>query len=450
MQMLRTSTPHNRRRLLLIYVIAAAVMVTAFIPLWAETRFEGDFAPMGDALNWDRLAIALHLITDVLIGLAYVAISITLIVLARRAGKSIPFLWAFVAFGAFIVACGLTHFMAAVTLWEPIYWVAGGVKYMTALASVGTAIAIPPLVPRVVGIAKEAQLSHERKLQLEESNRELEAALNEAQRTRSVLQQTLSTQQDDLESLAREVELRRSQAADAMRAREEFFSIAAHELKTPLTTIKVSAQLLHRRTRERSPDQTVLSNRLLGQIERLEDLVVDLLDVSRIQHGRLDLRREPSDLAAIAREAVQQFDLHEQNGGRVSVDEAGPVHGSWDPGRIEQIITNLLSNALKYSPPGSPIIVGVRSDDGWAVMTVTDEGRGIPEDDLGQIFQPFARGGMIREISDGVGLGLYICRQIAELHGGTIAVASTVGEGTTFTVTLPLGEPGSESNTTAA
>lgn len=443
MQRLGVRAPRDRRRLFLIYAIAAAVMVSAFIPLWAETRSRSEFTPQGASLDWDRLAIALHLITDVLIGLAYVAISITLIVLARRAGKSIPFLWAFVAFGIFIIACGLTHFMAAITLWEPVYWLAGSVKYVTALASVGTALVIPPLVPRVVAIARDARLSHERKLQLEASNRELEAALDEAQRTRTVLQSTLSTQQNDLELLALEVQARREEAQAAIRGREEFLSIAAHELKTPLTTIKMTAQLLQRRAAAQTPDQQRLGLQLTGQIERLEALVTDLLDVALIQRGELILRREPLHLAEIASNVISHFDLHDRNETRRIVlstpETLSSASGHWDRLRIEQVMTNLLSNALKFSPPDTPIVVTVDGDAEQAILSVADQGRGIAQFDLQQIFQPFSQSGMVRDTSRGSGLGLYISRWIVELHAGSIAVVSEPGQGTTFTVRLPRG-----------
>ncbi len=111
----------------------------------------------------------MHLVTNLLIGLAYVAISGTLIHLTRKTGRRIPFLWAFVAFGVFIISCGATHFMAALTLWEPVYWLAGGVLWVTALASVGTAAGIPSIVPKVVNLVETAQASEERRRRLLES-----------------------------------------------------------------------------------------------------------------------------------------------------------------------------------------------------------------------------------------------------------------------------------------
>jgi hypothetical protein len=109
---------------------------------------DGRFRSLGSSLAWDRWIVALHLISDLLIGGAYVAISVTLLYLARKAQEEIPFLWVFVAFGAFIIACGFTHFVAALTVWTPVYWAWAGIKVVTAVSSVATALVIPPIVPR--------------------------------------------------------------------------------------------------------------------------------------------------------------------------------------------------------------------------------------------------------------------------------------------------------------
>ena len=158
-----------RRPTLVVGGLTAALVLGAAVPFalafGAGTR--GGYQAMGASFRWEPLLVGLHLITDLLIGLAYVGISGTLIVLARRARHSIPFLWVFVAFGLFIISCGLTHFMAALTLWAPLYWVAGGIKYATALASVGTALAIPPLIPKVMLLVESTKVADERRAQLE-------------------------------------------------------------------------------------------------------------------------------------------------------------------------------------------------------------------------------------------------------------------------------------------
>ena len=152
------------------YVAAALILLTALVPLGGDLWAGGGGSePQRYALGENPALIWMHLITNLLIGLAYVAISGTLIHLTRKTGRRIPFLWAFVAFGVFIISCGATHFMAALTLWEPVYWMAGGVLWITALASVGTAVAIPSVVPKVVDLVESAQASEERRRRLKES-----------------------------------------------------------------------------------------------------------------------------------------------------------------------------------------------------------------------------------------------------------------------------------------
>jgi diguanylate cyclase (GGDEF)-like protein/PAS domain S-box-containing protein len=134
---------------------------------------DGHFHSFGSSLGWERWIVALHLVSDLLIGLSYVAISATLIVLARRARQDIPFLWTFIAFGAFIIACGFTHFMAALTVWVPVYWAAAGIKVLTAVASVTTALAIPPLVPQVLALIQATKRSHVQALDVQAMHKAL-------------------------------------------------------------------------------------------------------------------------------------------------------------------------------------------------------------------------------------------------------------------------------------
>lgn len=236
------------------------------------------------------------------------------------------------------------------------------------------------------------------------------------------------------------------EAQDAIRSREQFLSIASHELKTPLTSVKASAQLLDRRLRQEPIDRTrvePLVRQLQSEISRLETLVLDLLDATRIQQGRLELRREPVDLVELARLAIGRFDSAAQRlpTHNLIVDAPVPVNASIDPGRIDQVITNLVSNALKYSPDGGDVCVTVRAVDGSAEFAVSDCGIGISTDEQATLFQPFARGDVARQSIGGTGLGLFISAEIVERHGGTIAVESVPGRGSNFTVRLPLDLP---------
>jgi signal transduction histidine kinase len=235
-------------------------------------------------------------------------------------------------------------------------------------------------------------------------------------------------------------------AEAAVRTREEFLSVASHELRTPLTTIKGYVQAVGRLVRQPAPDVDQLKRyvaHLQVQVGRLEGLVLDLLDSSRIQQGRLDLRREQLDLAALAREVVERFQEAPERtpAHRLVLEAPAPVVGRWDPARLDQVLTNLLSNAFKYSPRGGTVRVAVVAAGGGAELRVSDEGIGIPAAEQGRLFQPFARGSATPRNIPGAGLGLYITAQIVARHGGRIAVDSQPGRGSAFTVWLPLAPP---------
>jgi signal transduction histidine kinase len=162
--------------------------------------------------------------------------------------------------------------------------------------------------------------------------------------------------------------------------------------------------------------------------------VEDLLDVSRIQQGRVVLRTEELDLAELAAEVVERYRASCEQAFELTV--AGPLVGSWDPLRLDQILTNLLSNAVKFSPPASTVRVSLRGRDDEVELTVTDQGVGIAPDELPEIFEPFVRGQEAGRIS-GNGLGLFITRSLVEQHGGRITMRSAPGAGTAVTVYLP-------------
>lgn len=229
---------------------------------------------------------------------------------------------------------------------------------------------------------------------------------------------------------------------ELVRSREEFLSIASHELKTPLTILKASAQILSRQVLQSDLDRNRITScayRLQVQVDRLETLVADLLDASRLQQGHIELRPEPYDLREIAGDILARFqDAPERTEShRLTLDAPAPVIGLIDPARLDQVLTNLLSNALKYSPAGGEVRLAIHQCGDHALIAVSDQGIGITPAEHTRLFQPFSRGDAVRGIS-GTGLGLYISRQIVERHGGTITVESQPGIGSTFTFRLPL------------
>lgn len=222
------------------------------------------------------------------------------------------------------------------------------------------------------------------------------------------------------------------------RAREEFLHVASHELRGPIGTLRMAVQLLLRdfRSGERSDPERRL--RLIErQADRLVRLGEALLDVSRITSGRLELARETADLAAIAREVAGRFSDESADAQSPILCEAvAPLLAPVDAARVEQVLSNLLSNALKYGR-GAPIHVRACAEGGRALLSVVDAGIGIAEADQTRIFGRFERAVSSRNYA-GLGLGLWIALRIAEAHGGTIRVVSAPGRGSTFTVDLPL------------
>jgi PAS domain S-box-containing protein len=233
------------------------------------------------------------------------------------------------------------------------------------------------------------------------------------------------------------------EAQRAIRAREEFLSIASHELKTPLTSVKGYAQLLEMAatTGAMTPERIQnAASRVGEQVRRLEALISDLLDVSRIQHGKLGLRFTRFDLVDLTCTIVQRFQEGAEIGPdhTVRIDAPHPIVGTWDAERLDQVVTNLLSNALKYSPNGGQVTVCVSLQEGQACLVVSDDGIGIPGSEMNNLFQPFKRNHRDATNIAGTGLGLYIVRQIVDQHGGDIRVESEKGAGSRFTVLLPL------------
>jgi signal transduction histidine kinase len=241
------------------------------------------------------------------------------------------------------------------------------------------------------------------------------------------------------------IELRlRSQAEAALTSRDEFMSIAAHELRTPVTGIKISAQLALRTLEDASsPDSESVVQCLHGIVagaNRLVSLMNDLMDVSRMRSGDLFLRLAQIDFAALVRTVALRHAV--LGGARHTVCIQAPLTPlvvAGDAGRLDQILDNLLSNAVKYSPAGGEIGVDLRVDLDGIVLRLADEGIGLTPGEQEHIFEPFGRAAnaIVHELP-GLGLGLHICRQIAAAHGGRMwAESSGEGQGMTVTLWLP-------------
>jgi len=262
-----------------------------------------------------------------------------------------------------------------------------------------------------------------------------------------VSKQKLSRLVPAIERELRDVDLRRERRAalealrDAVRARDEFLSIASHELKTPLTSLRLQVEILLRQLAGTPTGDPRLETRLATidrSTGRLAELVNRLLDVSRLSVGGFRLGRERVDLGRLVVDAAARLRERAERAGALFRLSTTAVEGSWDRLRIDSVVTNLLENALKYGA-GAPIDVAVRDGDAEAVLVVRDHGIGISPDDQARIFQRFERAVRGPQY-DGLGIGLWLARRLVEAHGGTIAVDSRPGEGATFTVRLPKTE----------
>jgi signal transduction histidine kinase len=277
--------------------------------------------------------------------------------------------------------------------------------------------------------------------ELEERVRERTAGLAAAnQALRAEIVERQRAEQERARMLVRE-QRARAEAEAAVRVRDQFLSIASHELKTPLTTLLGNIQLIRRRA-AREGGMGERNEHLIAvvaqQAERLKRMIEALLDITRIQHGRLTIASQTLDLRALAQRVVEEIQpLHNQHRVEIASYDA-PLLISGDELRLEQVLQNIIQNAVKYSPAGGTIVVRVEASGDQARVSIADQGIGIPADDLPQLFQRFYRAGNVDALHiSGMGVGLYVVREIVQLHQGVVEVASTEGEGSTFTVCLP-------------
>jgi PAS domain S-box-containing protein len=267
--------------------------------------------------------------------------------------------------------------------------------------------------------------------------------------------QRVGAERGQIVSIARDITQRKladlerqhlyAEAVAAVRARDEFLSVASHELRTPLSSLQLQVEMLRRAHEdlEQPPALSVAKvksklDAAARQVERLTRLISELMDVSRVASGRMQLDRRRVDLSDIARDAVERFkDDAAKVGCAVTLHAGEPVVGTWDELRLEQVVTNLLANALKFGA-GKPVEITVTRKASSAVLVVRDHGIGIAAEDVDRIFHRFERAVAGAKYA-GMGLGLYIVRQIVDAHGGTIRVESEPGQGSRFVVDLPIG-----------
>jgi len=411
------------------------------MPDLLTTFFANNFIPHGHCYLWKPGLVWLHITSDVVTTLAYYSVAVAIVYFTNER-KDLPAHTVMLLVGFFFIfaLCGTTHLMEVVTLWHPIYWVSGLIKAVTGAWSFYTfTFLLIPLIPVALDAPSPAQLALTNQ-ELEESRRCIQAINVELeQRVQERTAQLEASNRTKDELLMRE-QIIRAEAEGANRAKDEFLSILSHELRTPLNAILGWSAMLRQRTL--SEDKVL---RALETIERnaksQAQLIEDILDISRIITGKLRLQVRPVNLVPVIESAIESVRLAAEAKSirlqSVLDSQAGLLLG--DANRLQQVVWNLLSNALKFTPKDGRVEIRLQRVNSHAEITVSDTGVGISSDFLPFVFDRFRQHDSSSTRSyGGLGLGLAIVRQLVELHGGTVTVVSPgIGQGTTFTVTLP-------------
>jgi signal transduction histidine kinase len=367
------------------------------------------FMPHGHCYFWEPGVLWLQVLTNGLIGISYVLIASTLAYLVKK-GRFVPFKGMALAFGLFIMSCGVTHFMDIFVIWTPAYWLDGWIRAFTAFVSFATALILFPLVPKALSVARGARAAREHGIKLESAVDELKRMYEKA------------TELDQLKT--------------------QFFSNVSHELRTPLTLILGPAEKLRS-----APNLTEAQKHDLDVVLRngqaLLKHVNDLLDVSRLEAGKTVLHYKKVNLDGLVRQVASQFEsIARDRGMSFTVPAAEPISAELDADKIQRVVLNLLSNAFKFTGTNGQISCRVAREGQDGIIEVSDSGPGVRPDERDIIFQRFrqSQGGLSRKFG-GTGLGLAIVKDFVELHHGNVSVTDAPQGGALFTVRLPLQAP---------
>lgn len=360
----------------------------------------------------DPKIIWLHVATDALIGGAYVAISCILGYLVLKESSQIPFHWMFLAFGAFIIFCGFTHFMDIWTVWYSVYWLSGYIKAITAVASVITAVALFRLIPKILRLIESVRISEERRIELRKAHAALKDSYSEMEK-----------QKRDLEIANKDLEM--------------FAYSAAHDMRAPLRSLQGFSNILkseHGAGME--PEAQELVGRIHRSARKLESFLDDMLEYSKVSRMELSLKSIP--LQDVLGDAVEAAENQEREPKPI-IKVQGEVNSMVFANEtlLMQILSNLLSNAIKFVPNGTrpEVMVEVEDRKDWIRIKVRDNGIGIAEAYQEKIFGLFERLHSSDEYP-GTGIGLAIVHRAAMRMGGKVGLDSIAKQGSTFWIDL--------------